>query len=640
MRAHRLTYAFSAAFILAVLWGCAPPAGQKPAEGGGPAKSPDQGDQAPPPAESAGTSPLAVDKQLALLKEKDTGKGAFTLVVLGDNRTGGDDPVAQPAVYHKIVEEISGLDHVSFVIDVGDLIAGYARDDGVVNRMWDEFEKVSLKISKPFLVVPGNHDVEGGNQEKIYGERFGKFHYAFDFKGARFIVLDSDDQRRPDFILPDQLAWLKQQLEDASGADIAPVFVFFHKPMWQYAEGQSNWTKEVHPLLAEHKVAAVFAGHEHIFVDHGEKDGVHYYITGGAGAPLAKGGELTGSFYHYMEITIADDRSWTASVYKPGRTMVSTDLISPDKAGKLTKWSGELLAAPLSLDELPIEVQVPVENPLDDTTLSFSFTWEYPETAWKIEPREASFELIPGGKKDLIFTLSPGIPKFPFPVPSLSLLVSKDGEEVISTRKPLSLNFIRTAKAGRLAEQPAIDGKLEDAWQKAGKISGFLTDDGAFIANPPTVVYAGYDDDSLYLSFICYEGDPGAIRTDRATVRDGDVWKDDSIEVFITSPADKSIYYHFLVSAAGVQQDETGRGGAWDGKWQAAAQVDREGKRWIIEMAVPASDLGVRSLSRIESIRVNFARNRYVGKAQSSVWNCTFGSYHKPELFGELLLAR
>lgn len=610
------------------LVGCAPAGGEA-----GRAKRPAAAAAVAMPQEP-GTSPLAVEKQLALLAPAAAEEAAFNFIVFGDNRPGGGgDGVTQPEVYGRIVEEIAGLDSVDFIVDVGDLILGAPGDDALANRMWDEFEKVSAKCGKPFMVVPGNHDVVGGNQEKIYLGRFGRLYYAFDYKGAHFVVLDSDQKGHPSAISPGQLAWLQNELAAAKVAGSAPIFVFIHKPLWEESAGDFDWYKQVHPLLSENGVAAVFAGHDHRYADYGAKDGVHYYVSGGAGAPLEKGSLLTGSFHHYVEVAVKADRAWEVGIYQPGRQPAAVDFVDPERAGRLVKWQEQLLAQPVPLVELPVQLTVVVENPLRDRALSCSFVWQFPEAAWRIEPAEAAFELAAGQMRELAFSLSPAIASFPFPVPALTVNITAGGLPLLSFSKPLALDFVRSAEAVRLAAPPELDGKLEAAWETAGRISGFLVEDGTYIANPPTVVLAGYDDANLYLAFVCYEDDTSALRTGAAK-RDDPVWQDDSVEVFITLPGETANYCHFLVSAAGVMQDEKNRGDAWDGAWRAAAAVDAAGKRWIAELAIPVTDLGLESFPG--TLRVNLTRSRYVGKPQHSAWNCTFGNFHTPALFGSL----
>ena len=59
-------------------------------------------------------------------------------------------------------------------------------------------------------------------------------------------------------------------------------------------------------LMDEQDVDHVFAGHIHAFAQ-GERDGVVYTITGGAGAPLYRS-EHAQATYHYLRVTVVGDQ--------------------------------------------------------------------------------------------------------------------------------------------------------------------------------------------------------------------------------------------------------------------------------------------------------------------------------------------
>jgi hypothetical protein len=48
----------------------------------------------------------------------------------------------------------------------------------------------------------------------------------------------------------------------------------------------------------------VFMGHEHLY-NHSRRDGVDYFITGGAGAPLYAPPQ-DGGYYHYLVATVTN----------------------------------------------------------------------------------------------------------------------------------------------------------------------------------------------------------------------------------------------------------------------------------------------------------------------------------------------
>ena len=65
------------------------------------------------------------------------------------------------------------------------------------------------------------------------------------------------------------------------------------------------------------------------------------------------------------------------------------------------------------------------------------------------------------------------------------------------------------------------------------------------------------------------------------STRDGELWAEDSFEVFIDPERDRGSRMaggdrQFVVNARGTQLDTDGTGAAWDGEWRAGRQTDRD----------------------------------------------------------------
>ena len=146
----------------------------------------------------------------------------------------------------------------------------------------------------------------------------------------------------------------------------------------------------------------------------------------------------------------------------------------------------------------------------------------------------------------------------------------------------------------------------------------------------PTTVLFGHDDRAIYVAFLC-DGQREPKSQDRQ--RDGDVWEDDAVEVFLRPPGSEA-YHHFALDSAGVQYEARCAGGidqGWNGEWQAKTGRTAEG--WIAEIAIPWSTLGARA----EGLwRANFGREE-ADTAVASSWSPTFGAgFHEPGRFGEV----
>src|SRR6202011_1935800 len=84
----------------------------------------------------------------------------------------------------------------------------------------------------------------------------------------------------------EQVRWLEDDLAKNQNADFR--FVAAHHPPLTAVKRRQGDNKEMTalmPLFEKYKVQAAFFGHDHNYQHH-LKNGIHYIITGGGGAPL------------------------------------------------------------------------------------------------------------------------------------------------------------------------------------------------------------------------------------------------------------------------------------------------------------------------------------------------------------------
>ncbi|NOX97936.1 MAG: hypothetical protein GXO98_07770 [Nitrospirae bacterium] len=336
---------------------------------------------------------------------------AFTFVVIGDNRPGGrGDKVTQPPIFYRAINEINLLDP-DFVVILGDLVWGYTADKNLISRMWDGFDAAVAKFKVPYFLVLGNHDVSNATMQQVYleryGDRFPQF-YSFDYKGYHFIILDSDypwEQRNNKSITGKQLAWLKKDLVRHQGAK--KTFVFLHKPLW--SNSRSNWLKEVHPLLAKYGVDTVFAGHAHLYTKDPTRDGVRYLVSGGGGAGMSES-EFTGSFFHYLMITVRGDKISTAVVrtgYIENEEIVNEALLKKVRA-LLSPLQPLRLRLEKGATRLPQQLEIVIANPFQEK-ISGSLVWEIPPgSPWQVPETRVEISVEPGQKQRLVLPTPPG----------------------------------------------------------------------------------------------------------------------------------------------------------------------------------------------------------------------------------------
>jgi hypothetical protein len=173
----------------------------------------------------------------------------------------------------------------------------------------------------------------------------------------------------------------------------------------------------------------------------------------------------------------------------------------------------------------------------------------------------------------------------------LTLLVGLAPAVAAQTGKPIPT---RTYDSRRVAEPPAIDGRLVDpAWEAVEWSGDFVQrepEDGA----PPsqqTELKVVYDDHALYFAFRLHD-DPQQVS--RLLAR-RDRFPGDWIEVNIDSYFDRRTAFSFTLSVSGTRGDEliSDDGSNWDSNWDpvwdGATRIDAEG--WTAEMRIPLSQL-------------------------------------------------
>lgn len=103
---------------------------------------------------------------------------------------------------------------------------------------------------------------------------------------------------------------------------------------------------------------------------------------------------------------------------------------------------------------------------------------------------------------------------------------------------------------------PVLDGQLDDpCWATAGRVDNFevfMQTPGARVS---TTVFAYADRDALYFGFDCLEVSTDTLLA-ATTERDGPVWTDDSVELFLDTNRDLQTFYQIIVNPRGVFFDQ------------------------------------------------------------------------------------
>jgi len=203
---------------------------------------------------------------------------------------------------------------------------------------------------------------------------------------------------------------------------------------------------------------------------------------------------------------------------------------------------------------------------------------------------------------------------------------------------------------------PKIDGRLGEAeWGAASVATGFVGADspkwkgvGGFdVVAAQTAARVTHDAKCLYVAFRCEEPEIETLKVLGEAKRDGPLWRDDCVELFLVPPAAKH-RFHFIVNSKGWVYDAKSsptvkKGSDWNCPGlEVAAAVSRPGagSHWTVEMAVPFAGLGASPPKPGDVWRVNFARERwaalYKARTEFSTWSGLVGGFEQPEMFGEL----
>jgi hypothetical protein len=207
----------------------------------------------------------------------------FTFLVVGDSRFYMEQ-------HRRVVDRMS-QEVPDFVLGTGDMV-----DDGSREEQWQQYFDVENKFLRDNVYFPavGNHDRQGrGRTADTYRAYFSvpengadtERYYAFSYANSRFLILDSNIHS---FALTDQTAWMERELIAArQDPAVKHVFVVMHHPPFSISlhGGNKDLRERWTPLFEKYQVSAVFSGHDHVY-SRAEHEGIHYFVTGGGGAPL------------------------------------------------------------------------------------------------------------------------------------------------------------------------------------------------------------------------------------------------------------------------------------------------------------------------------------------------------------------
>jgi hypothetical protein len=206
--------------------------------------------------------------------------------------------------------------------------------------------------------------------------------------------------------------------------------------------------------------------------------------------------------------------------------------------------------------------------------------------------------------------------------------------------------------ARRASVKPGADGTLPpEAWQDvpAVEFEPYRTTSSRMSADTRTFARVLYDDENLHARYECGEPNPENMRL-TPVPRDGNVWRQDEVEIFLNPEGSGRKFMHFMAAPVrdamyderkGYIEDQLDPRLAeaditWSPGWTCAHSIDRENKRWTLEMTIPFRSLGVKTPAPGAVWTGNLARCRRAGGGEElSCW--IPDGFGNPEIFGEIV---
>lgn len=175
-----------------------------------------------------------------------------------------------------------------------------------------------------------------------------------------------------------------------------------------------------------------------------------------------------------------------------------------------------------------------------------------------------------------------------------------------------------------------IDGDLnEPVWREAAWHSLVLADGGA--PTEPAEAAIAFDEEALLIAYRCHDSQMHKL-VGKITERDGSVWNDDSVEIFLDTAGTRERYFHLAMSVTGAKYDALKIDPSWNAEWSGA--VKKEANGWTAEIAIPFKALNL-AVQDQGAWRINVARENGKINEVSSV-SPAYGSFHNMEHFAEM----
>ena len=180
----------------------------------------------------------------------------FSFALLTDTHISSSNPRPMEDLQRSIAD-INQDPSVEFVVVTGDLTEN--GDLASIQAIKSALDQLNV----PYYAASGNHETTWSKSGVMdFSRVFGDSRFAFSHHGMYFIGFNSGPVIRmaDGHVAPQDIAWLKENLDSVSAAGNSPIFVFTHYPL---RNGDvDNWY-DVTDVLRQHNVQCIMGGHYH-----------------------------------------------------------------------------------------------------------------------------------------------------------------------------------------------------------------------------------------------------------------------------------------------------------------------------------------------------------------------------------------
>ncbi len=178
-----------------------------------------------------------------------------------------------------------------------------------------------------------------------------------------------------------------------------------------------------------------------------------------------------------------------------------------------------------------------------------------------------------------------------------------------------------------------LDGRLDEEFRrKALHVTDFRLLGTKGKPSNKTEAWLATDGKSLLIAVLCKDDKTDAIKC-KITERDGNVWTDECVELFLNPEMDRENYIHIAVNPDGVFYDARAGDSSWDR--QVKIKTHRQSDAWSVEIAIPLASLDLTPLTG-RRWGINLGRQNHVAQEISSWANIPLVDFHQTKYYPQI----